>query len=188
VDTAGAGKGGTVGLYLYRLMGAAMLDAGMYEGIEADTHTNGQAAATVVLASLAAGIGAGGIYGIRTTTFVAVTALALITWVAWAVLMFHIGTRLLPEPDTRATLGELLRTTGFAAAPGMLQVFGLLPRMTIPVFAVTIVWMIAAMVVGVRHALDYHNAWRAIAVCLVAATLSLVLAFGLGVVFGPTVS
>jgi hypothetical protein len=177
-----------VGLYLYRLMGAAMLDAAMYEGIEADTHTNGQAALTVVLASVAAGVGAGGLYGVRGSTFVEVTLLALVTWVAWAVLMFHIGTRLLPESDTRATLGELLRTTGFAAAPGLLQVFGLLPKMAIPVFTATILWMIAAMVIGVRHALDYDSTWRAIAVCLVAGTLSLVLAFVLGVVFGPTVS
>ncbi len=177
-----------MGLYLYRVMGAAMLDGSMYEGIEADRHATGQATLTVVFASLAAGIGAGGLYGMRGSTFVTFTVIALMTWVAWAVLMFNIGTRLLPEPQTDVTLGELLRTTGFAAAPGLLQVFALLPRMAVPVFVATIVWMIAAMVIGVRHALDYRSTWRALAVCGVAASLALALAFTMGVLFGPTVS
>jgi Yip1 domain len=177
-----------MGLFLYRLMGAATLDAAMYEGVEADRHATWQAMLTVILASLAAGIGAGGLYGASVATFLAFTLIALVTWVAWAVLMFHIGTRLLPEPQTDVTLGELLRTTGFAAAPGLLQVFGLLPKMAIPVFAATVVWMVAAMVIGVRHALDYDNTWRAVAVCLVAAGLSLVLAFVIGVFLGPTLS
>ena len=50
-----------MGLYAYRLLGAAVLDAGMYEGIENDKRTTTQAALTVVLASIAAGIGAGGL-------------------------------------------------------------------------------------------------------------------------------
>ena len=177
-----------MGLYLYRVMGAAILDGSMYEGIEADRHATWQATLTVVLASMAAGVGAGGVYGVRATTFVTFAGMALLTWVAWAVLMFNIGTRLLPEPQTDVNLPELLRTTGFAAAPGLLQVFAVLPRMALPVFAATIVWMIAAMVIGVRHALDYRSTWRALAVCGVAATLSAALAFGMGIFFGPTVS
>ena len=39
----------TMSLFLYRLIGAAMLDAGMYEGIEADRHVTIQAMATVLL-------------------------------------------------------------------------------------------------------------------------------------------
>ena len=44
-----------MGLFAYRLLGAAMMDVGMYESIEADRRTTMQALATVVLASLAAG-------------------------------------------------------------------------------------------------------------------------------------
>jgi hypothetical protein len=46
-----------------------------------------------------------------------------------------------------------------------LRVLGVLPGVTIPVFAVTAVWMLAAMVVAVRQALDYQSTARAIAVC-----------------------
>lgn len=179
-----------MGLYLYRLMGAAMLDAAMYEGIEADrrTSTTTQAALTVVLASLAAGIGATGWYGIHPLTLVAASIVAATTWFAWAVLVYHIGTRILPEPQTRTSLGELLRTTGFAAAPGLLLVFAMLPAMGMAVFAGAWLWMVAAMVVAVQHALDYRSTWRAVAVCLVGVSLSLALALVLGIVWGPTVS
>lgn len=167
-----------MGLFAYRLMGAAMLDAAMYEGIEADRRTTTQAMLAVAMASVAAGVGAGDWLGGRAVTLVAVTALAIITWAAWAMLVFQIGTRLLPGPETRADWGQLLRTTGFAAAPGLLLIFGLIPQGRGPVFAVVGAWMFAAMVFGVKHALDYKHGTRALAVCFVAATLSLALAFG----------
>lgn len=177
-----------MGLYLYRLMGAATLDASMYEGVEADHRTNLQATVTVLLASVAAGLGAGGRFGLHPGTMVALSVLALITWVAWALLIFHVGTRVLPGPETRVTLGELLRTTGFAAAPGLLQVFALLPGLSGPVFIVTWLWMLATMVVAVEHALDYDSPWRAIAVCVVALTMSAALAAILGILGGPALS
>lgn len=175
-------------LFFYRVMGAAVLDGGSYEGVEADAHVTGQAAAVVLLSSLAAGIGAGGIYGVHPGVIVGAGALALVTWLAWAMLAFQIGTRVLPEPQTSATLGQLLRTTGFAAAPGLLQVFAVLPAMTVPVFVVTTSWMFAAMVVGVRHALDYESTARALAVCAVAAGLSIGLAAVASLLWSPTVS
>jgi hypothetical protein len=173
-------------LYLYRLMAAAALDGSMYETIEADRRATKQAALTVFLSSLAAAIGAAGPFGLHFATFCATTGLALITWVAWAMLMFQLGTRLLPEPQTRATLGELLRTTGFAAAPGLLQAFAILPRIAGVVFIATWVWMLAAMVIGVRHALDYRSTWRALVVCFVAATISIAMALGVGLAFAPS--
>jgi hypothetical protein len=176
-----------MGLFAYRLLGAAMLDAGMYEGIEADNKTTTQALITVVLASLAAGVGAGEWLGTRVITLAVVTALAVITWAAWAMLTFQIGTRLLPEPETRADWGQLLRTTGFAAAPGLLLVFGLIPNGRVVVFGVVGAWMFAAMVVGVKHALDYRDGGRAIGVCFVAAAASLGLAFAMSAVVAPAV-
>jgi hypothetical protein len=166
-----------MGLYFYRAMGAATLDAGMYEGIEADRTVTGQAALTVLLSSLATGLGASAWFGIGPVQLLTVTAIALVTWVAWAMLIYQIGSRLLPERETHSDLGELLRTTGFAASPGLFQVLGAIPPGAGFVFAITTVWMLAAMVVGVKHALDYQSTVRAIVVCLIAAALCLVVAF-----------
>jgi hypothetical protein len=175
-------------LYLYRLMGAATLDASMYEGVECDTRTTAQAALTVLLASLAAGLGAGGWYGVHPFTLVVVSALACCAWMAWAVLIFHVGTRILPEAQTSVTLGELLRTTGFAAGPGLLLSVAMVPGLSALTFAGVGLWMLATMVVAVQHSLDYASPWRAVGVCLVAASVVAMLAAVLGLFWGPTLS
>src|SRR5207249_1355329 len=106
----------------------------------------------------------------------------------WGVLTLQIGGRLVPEPQTRVDVGELLRTIGFSSAPGMLRVFGVVPGATIPAFAITAVWMLAAMVVAVRQALDYKSTARAVAVCALGWALAIGIAVTLGLIFGPTVS
>lgn len=176
--------------FFQRLVGAAMLDAGTYEEVEADRSATAQALAVVVFSSLAAGIGAKGMNGGAATLafFASASVIALLTWAAWALVMFEIGSHLLPTPDTRVDPGELLRTLGFAATPGLIQVFGVLPGARVPVFALAIVWALAASVMAVRQALDYTSTVRAIAVCTVGLILSLAVAIVLGLVFGPTLS
>ena len=172
-----------MGTLAYRAMGAALLDRGTYEGIEADRTATGQAMTVVVLASLAAGLGAGGPEGPRLTVLLSFTLLALATWIAWAVLILEIGGRHLKRRETRVDLGELLRTVGFAASPGVLQVFGLIPEVRTFVFAGSWLWMFAAMVVAVQHALDLSNIGRAMFVCGVA----LVVVLGVALVVGLAV-
>jgi hypothetical protein len=58
-----------------------------------------------------------------------------------------------------------MRTTGFAAAPGVFRILRVIPGLAVPVLVVSSVWMIAAMVVAVRQALDYRTTARAVAVC-----------------------
>ncbi len=172
-----------------RLVGAAALDVSIYEEVEADRGATAQALTVVVLSSLAAGLGARGFGGGDVAGGIAFfSAVALATWAAWALLTYEIGVRILPEPQTRADVGELLRTTGFASAPGVLRVFGVLPWMTVPVFAVTAMWMLAAMIVGVRQALDYTSTRRAVAVCVLGWVLAIIFAGVVGFFFGPRVS
>jgi hypothetical protein len=173
--------------FLQRLIGAISLDTAIYEEVEADRGATGQALAVVVLSSLAAGIGARGLGGSSPVNIAFMAIVALIAWAAWALLIFEIGGRLMAEPQTRVDVGELLRTLGFAATPGLLRVFGILPGVTIPAFAITAVWMLAAMIVAVRQALDYTGTGRAVAVCVLAWLLALALAIGMGLVFGPSV-
>ena len=56
-----------------------------------------------------------------------ISAVSLLAWAAWALLTYQIGVRLMPEADTQSDVGELLRTIGFSAAPGMLRIFGIVP-------------------------------------------------------------
>jgi hypothetical protein len=93
--------------------------------------------AVVVFSSLAAGIGAKGMTGgsATLTFFASASVIALLTWAAWALVTFEIGSHLLSMPDTRVDPGELLRTLGFAATPGLIQVFGVLPGSRVPIRA-----------------------------------------------------
>lgn len=173
--------------FLQRLIGAAALDAAIYEEVEADPAATGQAMAIVVLSSLAAGIGARG-FG---SSFVSVAffgVVALMSWAAWALVMFEIGSRIMPDPNTRTSPGELLRTLGFAATPGLSSLLGAVPGVTTRVFILVWAWMLLAMVVAVRQALDYRSTAKAVAVCLLGGILAAGVAVLLGVFFGPTVS
>jgi len=174
--------------FLQRLVGAAALDTAIYEEVEADGNATIQACATVVLSSLAAGVGARGFGSGMVTQIAFISTIALLAWASWALITFEIGVRLMPQPQTRSNVGELLRTIGFATAPGCLRVLGVLPGVTIPVFAVTAVWMLATMVVAVRQALDYQSTARAVAVCGLGWVLVITIVIVLGLAFGPPLS
>lgn len=171
----------------WRLIGAARLDPRIYEEIEADAGAMGQAVVVVVLATVAAGIGLAGLGGLTVPALVVGGIAALAWWASWAVLTYLIGTHVLPEPQTRADAGELLRTIGFSAAPGLLWIVGAVPGLTRPAFVVISLWMLAAMVVAVRQALDYSTTARAIGVCVTGWALSLVLAIAIGLALSTRV-
>ena len=151
--------------YWNRILRAAKLDSHLYEEVEADPDALTQAMGVVVLASLAAGIGSAAQLGVGGLLMGTISALA--GWYIWALLIYLIGTRLLPEPQTHSTQGELLRTIGFASAPGLIRIFGIIKGLTGLLFLVASFWMLAAMVIAVRQALDYTSTWRAIGVCLI---------------------
>jgi hypothetical protein len=173
--------------FIRRVFGATALSAAVYEEIEADRTSLGQALAVVLLSALAAGVGARG-FGGRADFIPTMTVVALVAWVAWAVLTYQIGVRLLPDANTRSDIPEMMRTMGFAAAPGILRVVGVIPVLTTPVFALTAVWMLLAMVVAVRQALDYRSTARALAVCAIGWLVTLAVVVGLGMLSPPALT
>jgi len=148
-----------------RLKGVLLLDVKAFEEIEADTSANGQALAVVISASVAAGLGAGvrlGPMGLLRETFG-----ALVGWVMWAAVSWIIGAKLLPEPQTRTNMGELLRVIGYAYAPNLFAVFAFIPAVGVVVSTIVAFWLLAATIVAVRQALDYVSTVRAGVVVLI---------------------
>ena len=151
--------------FLNRVILAAKLNVDLYEEVEADKTAMPQAFTVVLLSSIAAGIGSisqTGLSGIVSTTIA-----ALVSWFIWAYIIYFIGAKLFPEPQTVADHGELLRTLGFSSAPGLLLVFGIIPGLMGILSLVVQIWMLAAMVVAARQALDYKSTSRAIVVCII---------------------
>ncbi|MDA2913284.1 YIP1 family protein [Acidobacteriia bacterium AH_259_A11_L15] len=166
-----------------RMVGAAKLDVHTYEEVEADTTATGQALGVVVLSSVAAGIGGSlgalgeGNLGFVVGYLIGYTVVALIGWVIWAFVTYIVGTKLLPEPATKSDMGELLRTTGFSQAPGLLRVVGAVPFLG-PILSFLVnIWMLVAFVIAVRQALDYQSTWRAIGVCVIGWVIQVVFVF-----------
>lgn len=131
-----------------RIVGALMLDATVYREVEHDASATGQAAGVVAMAALAALLGGtetagggpvGGIVG------------ALVGWLTWGAVAYLVGDKLL---GGTATWGELLRTLGFAQAPGILFVAAAVPFVGWLVEALVSLWILAAAVVALREALD----------------------------------
>lgn len=135
-----------------RMLGAALLRAEVYEEVEADPGATVQAAVVVVLVSLIAGMPD---YALGWLAMGAAVATSLLHWLVWAGIALLIGDRLL---GGTATWGELLRTLGFARAPGVLL---LLDPVVGGVGLIVQLWMLAAGVVAIRQALDF-GIWRAL--------------------------
>lgn len=142
-----------------RLKGAALLHVDVYEEVEADSSATTEAAGVVALVAVASAVAASsaGVAGILW----AVVA-AFVGWLIWAGLTYLIGDKLL---GGTATWGELLRTLGFAQAPGFLLVLGVIPGFRTLTIAVVSVWTLITGVVALRQALDFGTG-RAIATAL----------------------
>lgn len=136
---------------LERLIGAAFFDINTYEEVEADASLTGQAAAVVFLTAIADAIGSSG-----AGPFGAVFSGAsdVFGWFVWAAATYVIGTKVF---GGTASWGELLRTLGFAHAPGFLLILGIIPLLGWGVQAVVALWMLALGVIAVRQALDFST-------------------------------
>jgi hypothetical protein len=161
--------------YLNRMLRAARLDMNLYREVNSDPGAFIQAMGVVILSSLCAGVGSVGREEGGLALILLGTGSALAGWYIWAGLTYFVGTRFLPEPQTQANYGQLLRTIGFSSAPGMIRILGVIPEMAMVVFFAASVWMLIAMVIAVRVALNYTSTRRAVAVCAVGWLVQILL-------------
>jgi hypothetical protein len=142
---------GTGGSLIDRMRGAAMLNVATYEEVEADSTATGQAAIVVVIVAICSAIGAirGGGPGL-----IAAPIAAIVAWLLWAGVTYVIGDKLL---GGTATWGELLRTLGFAQAPGVLLVLGIIPLLGRLVVIAVSIWTLVTGIIAIRQALDFST-------------------------------
>ena len=169
-------------IFVNRIIRACKLDISLYEEVEADKNATLQAALVVVLSSLAAGVGA---LSLGASNFLMAPILSLISWYLWAYLIYFIGAKLFPEQNTKADHGQLLRTIGFSSAPGLIRIFGFTPDLMSITFIGAGIWMLVAMVIAVRQALDYESTWRAIGVVVIGFLVQAIILIMLLRIFGP---
>lgn len=148
-----------------RMVGAMKADVKTFEEIEHDTTAMGQAVTVIVLAGVAALIG--NVFRSSLMLGIASLVITLIGYGVWALLVTVIGTKLMPEPTTKADFNETFRTIGFAASPGVFNVLAIIPFLGPLISFVIGLWSLVIMVIAVRTVLDYTSTGRAIIVCLI---------------------
>jgi hypothetical protein len=149
-----------------RMIGAMQADVKTLSEIEADTTAMGQAVTVIVIAGVASLIGnffrngvAAGVIGLIGS---------LLGYALFSLMVFLIGTKLMPEPATKADFNETFRVVGFAASPGVFNVLAIIPYIGPFISFLVAIWSLVIAVIAVREVLDYSNTGRAIIVCIIA--------------------
>jgi len=132
-----------------RMLGAATLNIDTFEEVEADETATMQAAAVVAMVAVASAVGSVGSGG-QSILFAPVGQ--IIGWLIWAGVTYIIGDKIF---GGTATWGELLRTLGFAQAPGLLLLFAFVPLLGGLLRTVVAIWMLVAGIIAIRQALDF---------------------------------
>ena len=163
-----------------RIVGAMKLNPATFQEVENDPTAMGQAVGVIVLAAVASGIGT--IWFTGLTGLVMGVFRALVAYLIWTGIVWLIGTKVMPEPATKADFPQTFRVVAFAAAPGLLSVLtiiGIIPILGWLIAALVsllvLIWTIAAMVIAVREVLDYSTTGKAAIVVIVGAIAYLII-------------
>ena len=155
-------------LYLNRFLGAAMLDVKLYQEVAGEPRFLNQAWITVLIYAMLASWGSFGRAGAVGSNIGLITA--VIGWYVWAFSTYFCAIKWFRETSTDAERGDrktVIRVMGFACAPGVIRLLGLLPGMGILTIVVSSVWMIAAATVAVKVALEIESTARAAGACII---------------------
>ena len=158
-----------------RMTGAMQADVKTFQEIEADPTAIGQAVTVIIIASVASLIG--NVFRVGISGGIMALIANLIGYALWTLLVVLIGTKLMPEPTTKADFNEAFRVIGFSASPGVANVLAIIPFLGPLISFVVWIWMVVVGVVAVREVLDYTSTARAVIVCLIAGVICWIVSF-----------
>jgi hypothetical protein len=150
-----------------RVVGVMRLQAATFEDVEHDPTAISQSALVVLAVALAGLIGSIR-WGFYPGAAVATILFSFIGWAVSSAVVWLIGTRLMPGKNTEADYQQVLRVVGFAQAPGLFTVLGIIPILGWLIRFVVWIWTLIALVIAVRQALDYDDTLKAVIVCVIA--------------------
>lgn len=157
-----------------RVVGAMTLQESTFEDVERDPTAMGQAVGVIVLAAVAAAIG--NLFRFGPAIMIGVIT-SLIFSVIGSAIVWLVGTKLLPEPATKADFAETFRTLAFSSAPGIARVVTIIPFLGPLLGFLISLWQIAALVIAVKAVLDYSSIGKAIVVVLISWVITFCILF-----------
>ncbi len=159
----------TLRLLANRMVRAAKLHRGLYAEVAADVTATRQAVAVVVITALAAFISDQ--IGPPDLTWLGVTAeadggsslgillliigpiLAIIAWLAWSVVAWYVGTRMIAQDSQDVQFLEVARAIGFAQTPSVLGVTLFIPVLGLIIQVGVLFWVLATGFVAIRESM-----------------------------------
>lgn len=164
------------GSFSDRIVGVLRLVAPTYREIARDTTATTQAMGVVAAVAVAAAIGGAG-DGVKGIIGRAVGA--IIWWIIFSVATWFVGTKIMGATDIGGGPGRVLRTSGFAQIPNILNVLGFIPVLGWIASVVGAIWALITGIMAVREALDVSTG-KAIVTAVVAWLLVVIV---LGILF-----
>jgi hypothetical protein len=159
------------------MIGAATFNTATYEDVEKDENATTQALLVVVIVAIAAAIGS-----LRAGLGLALFSLvfAVIGWVLGSVVAYYVGITLFRSPQMDVTIGQVLRTIGFAQSPRVLSILSIIPIIGVLVSIILFFWLIVTYIMALKAAFDFDTA-KAVVTAIVTAVVIFVIQFVLGV-------
>ncbi len=158
-----------------RMVGAMKADVKTFQEIEADPNALSQAVTVIVIAAVASLVG--NIFRSGISAGIVGLIMSLIMYALWSAVIVFVGTKIMPEPTTKADFAEAFRVIGFTASPGIFNVAAIVPFLGPLISFVIGIWMLVIGVIAVREVLDYSNTGRAIIVCLIGWAVMICVSF-----------
>ncbi|MCY3782590.1 MAG: YIP1 family protein [Chloroflexi bacterium] len=159
----------TLRLLVNRMVRAAKLQRGLYAEVAADITATRQAVAVVVITALAAfisdqigppdlswlGIPAeadgGSSFGIL--LLIIGPILAIVAWLAWSVVAWYVGTRMIAQDSQDVQFLEVARAIGFAQTPSVLGVTLFIPVLGLIIQVGVLFWVLATGFIAIRESM-----------------------------------
>jgi len=163
-----------------RIMRIFKLDKTVFPEIAADPKATTEAGIIVVAVSLLAGIATGAQGKFFNGLIWELIAGVVLGWLLWAIITFFVGTTLF---QGKTTIEAMLRVLGYASAPRVLSIFGLIPCIGwIPALIGGILSLVAGFI-AIREAMQFDTG-KAVITVLVGWLVYFVLTLILAPIFG----
>lgn len=102
-------------------------------------------------------------------------------------MTYFFGTNIFGTPTTQVNMESLLRTLGYAQAPGVLAIFGIIPLFGWMLVLIGGLWSVITAVVAIRETL-HLSTLRAVLIAILAVIATTLITGILGLLLGLDVS
>lgn len=164
-----------------RILRAIRLDSTVYREIAEDEGAMSQAAIIVVVVSLLSAIGSSILMdNFFVSMLVSWITSIVIGWIGWAILTYFVGSTLF---GGRSSVTEMMRVLGFASAPRLLGIFGIIPCLGWIAALIGAILAFVAGFIAVRESMEFDTG-KAILTVLISWVITFAITFAVSLLVG----